>query len=145
MKEIKASTNKFEKILENNNIKPTAMRLLVLQFLLNKNVATSLTDVENYFAKSDRTTLYRTLKTFVEKGISHKIDDGTGIAKYALCEDNCHCEIDTDLHLHFHCTKCNETVCITEYKIPPIHLPKDYVAENVNLVVKGICDKCNSK
>lgn len=145
MNKIKASPNKFEKILENNNIKPTAMRLLVLQFLLNKNVATSLTDVENYFAKSDRTTLYRTLKTFVEKGISHKIDDGTGIAKYALCEANCHCEIDTDLHLHFHCTNCNETVCITEYKIPPIHLPKDYVAENVNLVVKGICDKCNNK
>lgn len=145
MNEIRIAPNKYEKILENNNIKPTAMRLLVLQFLLNKNVATSLTDVENYFAKSDRTTLYRTLKTFVEKGISHKIDDGTGITKYALCEDNCHCEIDTDLHLHFHCTKCNETVCITEYKIPPIHLPKDYIAENVNLVVKGICDKCNSK
>ena len=145
MNEIRIAPNKYEKILENNNIKPTAMRLLVLQFLLNKNVATSLTDVENYFAKSDRTTLYRTLKTFVEKGISHKIDDGTGVTKYALCEDNCHCEIDTDLHLHFHCTKCNETVCITEYKIPSIHLPKDYIAENVNLVVKGICDKCNSK
>jgi len=143
MKETKAPANKFEKILENNHIKPTAMRLLVLQFLLNKNVATSLTDVEKHFDKSDRTTLYRTLKTFVEKGICHKIDDGTGITKYALCEDNCRCEIDSDLHLHFHCTKCNETVCITAYKIPPIHLPKDYVAENVNLVVKGICDKCN--
>jgi Fur family ferric uptake transcriptional regulator len=133
----------FEKILKNNNVKPTAMRLLVLQFLLTKKVAISLTDVENYFDKSDRTTLYRTLKTFVEKGISHKIDDGTGISKYALCEENCHCEIDTDLHLHFRCTNCNETVCITDYKIPTISLPKGYIAEDVNLVVKGICDKCN--
>lgn len=137
--------NILEKILEKNNVKPTAMRLLVLQFLLNKKAATSLTDVENYFEKSDRTTLYRTLKTFVEKGISHKIDDGTGITKYALCEENCKCEIDSDLHLHFHCTICNETVCITEYKIPVIKLPKGYVAENVNLVVKGICDKCSTK
>ncbi|MFZ2284204.1 MAG: transcriptional repressor [Lutibacter sp.] len=135
----------LEKILENKNVKPTAMRLLVLQLLRNKNAAVSLTDIEDRFVKSDRTTIYRTLKTFVKNEIAHKINDGTGITKYALCEENCHCEIETDLHLHFHCTKCNETVCITEYKIPPIHLPKDYVAENVNLVVKGICDKCNSK
>lgn len=134
----------LEKILENNHIKPTAMRLLVLQFLLEKKVATSLTDVEHYFDKSDRTTLYRTLKTFVEKEVAHKIDDGTGITKYALCEENCHCEIGTDLHLHFHCTNCKKTVCITDYKIPVISLPKGYIAENVNLVVKGICDICNT-
>ena len=132
----------IEKILENNDVKPTAMRLLVLQFLLHKKVAVSLTNIEDYFDNSDRTTLYRTVKTFEEKGIVHKIDDGTGVTKYALCEENCNCEIETDLHQHFHCTKCNETVCMTDYKIPNINLPKGYVAENVNLVVKGTCEKC---
>ena len=134
----------IEKILENNDVKPTAMRLLVLQFLLHKKVAVSLTNIEDYFDNSDRTTLYRTVKTFEEKGIVHKIDDGTGVTKYALCEENCNCEIETDLHLHFHCTKCNETVCMTDYKIPSISLPKNYIAENVNLVVKGTCEKCNA-
>jgi len=134
----------LENILVNNNVKPTAMRLLILQFLLDKKIAVSLTNLENSFEKSDRTTLYRTLKTFVKSGIAHKIDDGTGVTKYALCEENCNCEIETDLHLHFHCTKCGETVCITDHKIPIIALPKGYVAEDVNLVVKGICDKCNS-
>jgi Fur family transcriptional regulator, ferric uptake regulator len=133
----------LEEILENNKVRPTAMRLLVLQHLLSKKVTISLTDLENHFEKSDRTTLYRTLKTFVENGIVHKIDDGTGVTKYALCENNCNCEIETDLHLHFHCTICNETVCLTDYKIPTVSLPKGYIAENVNLVVKGICDKCN--
>lgn len=135
----------LEKILDTRNVRPTAMRLLVLQFLLKKEVAVSLTNIEEYFDNSDRTTLYRTLKTFEEKGIVHQIDDGTGTTKYALCEENCHCEIGTDLHLHFHCTNCNETVCMTDYKIPQIHLPKGYIAENVNLAVKGICDKCNNK
>tara|TARA_R110001606_G_scaffold356094_2_gene507344 strand:+ start:1577 stop:1993 length:417 start_codon:yes stop_codon:yes gene_type:complete len=135
----------LEKILEANNVKPTAMRLLVLQFLLNKKVAVSLTNIEEYFDNSDRTTLYRTLKTFVKNGVAHQIDDGTGIKKYAVCEENCNCEMDTDLHLHFHCTNCNETVCLTEHKIPHINLPKGFEAENVNLVVKGICDKCNLK
>ncbi|WP_428743257.1 Fur family transcriptional regulator [Tenacibaculum sp.] len=135
----------LEKIMENSNVKPTAMRLLVLKYLLNKKVAVSLTNIEDYFDNSDRTTLYRTLKTFVENRIAHQIDDGTGVTKYALCEEHCNCEIDTDLHLHFHCNNCNETVCLTEHKIPHINLPKGFTAENVNLVVKGICDKCSNQ
>jgi len=134
-----------EKILKKRKVKPTAMRMLVLQFLLKEKVAVSLTDVENYFEKSDRTTLFRTLKTFVKHEIAHKIDDGTGVTKYALCEENCHCEIETDLHLHFHCRKCNETVCLTDHKIPQINLPNNFIADEVNLVVKGICDKCSVK
>ncbi len=133
----------IEKIFKNSKVKPTAMRMLVLQYLVNKNVAVSLTNIEVHFENSDRTTLYRTLKTFVEKGIAHQIDDGTGISKYALCEEHCNCEIDTDLHLHFHCTNCKETVCLTEHKIPHINLPDGFIAENINLVVKGICDKCS--
>jgi len=131
-----------EKILENNNVRPTAMRLLVLQFLLDKAVAVSLSDVENYFEKSDRTTLFRTLKTFVKHEIVHKIDDGTGVTKYALCQENCHCEVDTDLHVHFRCKNCNETICLPKHKIPHINLPEGFLAEEVNLVVTGTCDKC---
>lgn len=135
----------IEQILENNKVKPTAMRLLVLQFLLSKKVAVTLSDIENAFAKADRTTLYRTIKTFENKGIVHQIDDGTAITKYALCEQDCSCEIETDLHLHFHCNNCNETICLTEHKIPQIKVPDGFVSENVNLVVKGICDKCSGQ
>lgn len=134
----------LEKILENKNVKPTAMRLLVLQLLRNKNAAVSLTDLEDRFVKSDRTTIYRTLKTFVKNEIAHKIVDGTGITKYALCEENCHCEIETDLHVHFHCKICNETICFPKNKIPYIKLPDGYEADNVSLTVTGICDKCNT-
>ena len=101
--------------------------------------------IENAFYKADRTTLYRTIKTFEEKGIVHQIEDGTGITKYALCEKGCNCEIETDLHLHFHCNNCNETICLTDHKIPQIKVPDGFVSENVNLVVKGICDKCSGQ
>lgn len=133
----------LEEILKNNKIRPTAMRMLVLQYLLKNDIAVSLTDIENYFDRSDRTTLYRTLKTFQTHDIVHKIDDGTGVTKYALCEESCNCEIDTDLHVHFHCNKCKETICLPSYKIPNISLPKNYTANEVNLVVKGVCEKCN--
>ena len=120
------------------------MRLLVYKFLNSRSVAMSLTDIEQNFEQSERTTLFRTLKTFEEKGIVHKIDDGSGVAKYALCEANCNCDFETDLHLHFHCTKCNETQCLTQQKIPNINLPLGFKALDANLVVKGLCSKCNS-
>lgn len=136
------SSAEIENKLKTKDVRLTAMRLLVLRFLQEQSVATSLTDIENTFDKSERTTLYRTLKTFKEKGIVHQIDDGTGIAKFALCEEKCNCDLETDLHLHFHCNTCNETQCLTEQKIPHINLPKGFTAEDANLVVKGTCNKC---
>ena len=73
-----------DKFLESKGVRPTAMRLLVFKYLATSKVAKTLTDIENAFAKADRTTLYRTLKTFEEKAIVHKIDDGSGITKYAM-------------------------------------------------------------
>lgn len=135
--------SEIEQVLASKNIRITAMRLLIYKFLAEKKVAVTLSDIENAFEKADRTTLYRTIKTFEEKDIVHQIDNGTGIIKYALCEPGCNCDLETDLHLHFHCNNCNETVCLTAHKIPQIRVPDGFVSENVNLVVKGICDKCS--
>lgn len=129
------------KLLE-KNIRPTAMRMLVLEALSGQKSAISLSDLESTFVKSDRVTLYRTLKTFQEKGLLHSIDDGTGVPKYALCEEGCNCDIERDLHVHFHCKVCNETFCLPKYKIPDIALPEKFQAEEANLVVKGICSSC---
>ena len=133
----------IEKRLNDNGVRPTAMRILIYKYMAEKEIAVALTDIENVFAKADRTTLYRTIKTFEQKGIVHQIDDGTHISKFALCEPGCNCELEQDLHLHFHCTNCDETVCLTEQKIPHINLPDGYVAEDANLVLKGICEKCS--
>lgn len=135
--------NEIEKLFASKELRVTAMRLLIYRFLADKKSAVTLSNIENAFEKADRTTLYRTIKTFEEKDIVHQIDDGTGITKYALCEKGCNCEIETDLHLHFHCNNCNETICLTDHKIPQIRVPDGFVSENVNLVVKGICDKCS--
>ena len=135
----------IEKLLEEKKVRPTAMRLLIYKYMAEKEIAVALTDIENAFAKSDRTTLYRTLKTFEENGIVHQIDDGTNISKYALCEPGCNCELEQDLHLHFHCVNCDETVCLTAHKIPHISLPDGFVGEDANLVLKGICEKCSGQ
>ncbi|QYJ69345.1 Fur family transcriptional regulator [Flavobacterium litorale] len=131
------------KILENKRVRPTAMRLLVYKLLANRENAISLGELEKDFKTSERSTLYRTIKTFEERGLVHAIEDGTGIIKYAICENQFTTKGNNDLHLHFRCNTCQETVCLTDYKIPQINLPKGYEAENMNLIIRGICEKCN--
>ncbi|MFI2742168.1 Fur family transcriptional regulator [Zhouia sp. PK063] len=128
-------------ILEVHHIRPTAMRILALHFLKQQHAAISLSDIENGFEKSDRTTLYRTLKTFEDKGLVHQIDDGSGIPKYAINKPK---KSANDVHLHFHCTKCGETLCLTEHQLSKINLPENFIPEEFNLVVKGLCSKCNN-
>lgn len=132
----------IEKVLAAKQVRVTAMRLLIYKCLAAKEIAVTLRDIENAFEKVDRTTLYRTIKTFEKKDIVHQIDDGTGIAKYALCETGCKCNINKDLHVHFHCNNCEKTICLPDHKIPSIKVPNDFVAENINLVIKGVCKSC---
>jgi Fur family transcriptional regulator, ferric uptake regulator len=133
-----------EEKLVDKSINPTAMRILVLDFLLGRHTANSLSDIEKGLHPADRTTIYRTLKTFEHSGLIHAIDDGTGTPKYALCADECGENDHHDTHVHFYCTSCKETFCLPDHKIPQITLPSDFKFAEMNLTVKGVCDKCNN-
>ena len=134
--------NNSGKQFENRNIKPTAMRELVLRVLSEQKSAIGLADLEQKFDKVDKVTLYRTLKTFEENKLIHSIDDGTGAVKYALCCETCQCHPE-DLHVHFYCTECMQTYCLTDIPVPTINLPIHFTLENINMVVKGVCSNCH--
>jgi len=131
----------IDKKLELKNIRPTAMRELVLQVLSEQKTAISLPELERKFEKADKATLYRTLKTFEENKLIHSIDDGSGSVKYALCQDSCECHPE-DLHVHFLCTKCKQTYCLNDIPVPLLKLPTSFTLESVNMVVKGVCSNC---
>lgn len=135
----------LEDILREKEISPTAMRLLVLEYLLQQSAAVSLPQLESDFHHADRTTLYRTLKTFEEKGLIHCIKDGSEATKYALCADACKDGEHYDLHLHFHCSRCGETYCLPRTTIPEVILPTNFWVDELSLVAKGICDRCQAK
>lgn len=135
--------NKLENTLKAKEINPTAMRLLVLDFLQLQSYALSLTDLEKGLAPADRVTLYRTLKTFEESGLVHAIDDGTGTTKYALCKEQCEPGEHHDVHVHFVCKKCGATFCLPKTQIPEVILPVNFHSEEINIVAKGICDQCS--
>lgn len=133
--------NQTESRLIDKKITPTPMRILVLQYLMEQNCAVSLQGIEQEFERSDKSTLYRTLKTFEKNKLVHSIDDGTKQLKYALCLESCQCRVD-DLHYHFHCTQCLHTYCLTDQNIPKIELPKNFFMEQANMVIKGKCAAC---
>lgn len=138
------TNNPLVEKLESRNIKPTAMRLLVLEYLVEKDEAVNLSDVEHHFSKSDRTTLYRTLKTFEDKGLVHEIHDLSGSAKYALCADDCSCTYPEDIHVHFYCNSCKKTFCFPDRSVPSISLPDDYQAVSGDFVINGVCPACKN-
>ncbi len=111
--------------LNSRNIKPTAMRQLVLKVLTEQKTAISLPELEQKFEKADKATLYRTLKTFQENKLIHSIEDGSGSLRYALCEDFCTCEPEY-LHVHFLCTNCEKTYCLKGSPVPQPDLPDGF-------------------
>lgn len=133
-----------ESTLKLKEINPTANRMLVLNYLLGQKPSISLTDLELALASIDRVTLYRTIKTFEEHGLVHKIDDGTGIAKFALCSNECKTGKHYDMHVHFYCNHCKETFCLPKTKIPEVELPRFYESQEMELMVKGLCANCRT-
>jgi Fur family ferric uptake transcriptional regulator len=117
--------SEIDKKLKQKSIKPTSMRRLVLDILIHKKKAVSLYEIEKEFDNVERSTIFRTLKTFQDHYLIHSVDDGTGAVKYALCDDACTCNLD-DLHIHFLCNKCGQTHCLKEITVPKLEMPTGF-------------------
>ena len=132
-----------QKLLKDHSLRQTESRMDVLNFFSSTGHALSHADIEQSLQGYDRVTIYRTLTTFEEKGIIHKVLDDSGSAKYALCADGCHEHDHADNHIHFKCSICDVTQCIDDLAIPAIQLPQGFKAEEMNLLVLGVCNACN--
>lgn len=130
-------------LLKSSGLRVTETRQVILERFQEKTAAISQSDIEGELGEAiDRVTVYRTLKTFVEKGIIHKILDDKGGVKYALCKEQCHHGHHHHDHLHFKCSVCQETTCLEKHLIPGFSLPEGYRKEEVNILVQGVCPNC---
>lgn len=132
------------KILKRHQLRLTASRKEILQVFLDNRSALSQPDVEEHMGGDcDRVTIYRTLTTFMEKGILHKVLDDSGVMRYAVCSEACKADDHKHDHIHFKCTRCGQTICIEQAHIPQIALPKGYQMKEVNVLMQGVCAHCN--
>ena len=130
-------------ILKKNQLSVTAGRKKILELFLSSPGALAHADIEkNTDAAFDRVTVYRTLQTFVDKGIIHNIPTTDNSILYALCKDNCEAGHHHDNHVHFICSQCNKTICLDDVTVPEVKLPRGFTPTNTQMVVHGICGDC---
>lgn len=136
--------NPVNQILINRSLRVTPCRVFVLKEFLKKG-SHSFSELElEKRAKGnfDRVTIYRTLKTFIDSDILHKVMDDDNHLKYAYCRDHDHEKHNHD-HVHFKCQNCNTTNCLDDVSIAHLELPKGYVKKEINYLVIGICPECS--
>ena len=131
-------------LLSEREIQPTAIRLLVLQAMMQANCPVSLLDLEQVLETVDKSSIFRTLTLFLSHHLIHCIDDGTGSFKYAVCSPGCSCSVE-ELHTHFHCERCNRTFCFKNIPTPVLKLPEGFTLSSINYVLKGLCPECAAK
>ena len=72
-------------ILKRNQLSITGSRTAILELFHKSNGALAHSDIEIHSGQQfDRVTIYRTLQTFVEKGILHTIPTADNSVLYAL-------------------------------------------------------------
>jgi Fur family transcriptional regulator, ferric uptake regulator len=135
----------IKEILKRSQLSVTASREKILNLFLEQAGALAHGDIEKKAGeKFDRVTVYRTLQTFVEKGIIHTIPTVDNSIRYALCKDDCAEGHHHDQHIHFVCTHCKNTYCLDDIVTPDIKLPKGYSSSHIEVVVEGVCNNCNN-
>jgi Fur family transcriptional regulator, ferric uptake regulator len=131
-------------MLENHKLRITPIRQQVLGLFMGKPHALSHADIEQTLVGDfDRVTIYRTLTSFVEKGMLHKIPADNGLTRYALCKDECSNEEHHHSHVHFNCNQCSQTFCLENISVPHINLPQGYSFTDMNYIATGTCKNCN--
>jgi Fur family ferric uptake transcriptional regulator len=136
--------NSIDHLLQHHKLRRTKIRIAILQMFVERNYALSHTEIGDHIDKEfDRVTIYRTLKSFEEQGLIHKVLDDSEAAKYALCNhEHSHTHKHHDQHIHFNCVKCGHTFCLENIPIPPITLPENYQLQKLDFLAQGICKTC---
>ena len=130
-------------ILKNSGLSITDSRKKILELFIDSNGALAHADIEKKTeAIFNRVTVYRTLQTFVEKGIIHSIPTTDNSILYALCKHNCAAGHHHDNHVHFICSNCSKTICLDDVTVPEVKLPKHFTKQQAAMVVTGLCEVC---
>ena len=132
-------TVKYEQLLEQKGLKKTRIRIALLQHFMNLDHAQSYTDLQSaLIGEVDKSTLYRNLTSFEQAGIIHRINDHSGIAKYAFGES----PVQGNEHAHFVCECCETVYCMEALDSLQLNVPEGFKTKKVQTIVRGICADC---
>lgn len=132
----------FEKILKDGGLRNTPSRCMILDVLYKFGKPVSAEDIYGKLKnKMDEATVYRTLSSFLEKGIIRQVN---------LRKDSVYFELNNDHHHHMVCTKCGDIEDFKESneieKILGRIVEKSSRFKIINehsLEIFGLCSKCS--
>jgi Fur family transcriptional regulator, ferric uptake regulator len=90
----------------------------------------------------DEVTVYRTLESFCEKGLVHKVFSSGRACRFEPAH-NCG---EVQCHPHFTCRRCGVTQCLTGVTVPLARgLQKGYRLLRQQVRLEGICPGCSGQ
>ena len=129
-------------LLNEYGVRNTHCRRTVLQLFLDAQHTLSHKEIEKLIEMQyNRVTVYRTLETFHNTGIIHKVLNNELGTHYALCSPKCGNNSHQHDHVHFKCTRCRKTVCLSS-RMPKVYLPEGYKIKDIQMLAVGVCKYC---
>jgi Fur family ferric uptake transcriptional regulator len=128
-------------ILKSRKLKKTTARVELLSAMMHYGSAMPFAKMQQKLGATDRITLYRTLKTLVDKGVIHKASFDQDETYYALCASTCAHEAHQHDHIHFKCLKCASVSCIYLDESPQFSV-KGLHIQSININAEGVCSAC---
>lgn len=127
-------------ILKSKGIKKSAQRIAIINILQQCYIPMAESEIKDKLGDIyDRITFYRTIQTLLSAGIIHRVVIDNLTVKYAFNEEQDHD------HVHFFCKVCGEVTCWRDIVPHGYKLPRQFVPQECEVLIKGICDKCNDK
>lgn len=122
----------FDKLLKDHGLKVTIQRKQVLSAIYELDTSASNKNILNCI-NMDKSTMYRIIDLFINKGIIEKNINVNDIVYYSIKE-----------HKHYiKCIKCHKKDLID---ICPIdNIDKDYKILSHKIEIEGICNDCINK
>ncbi len=135
----------FTKYLEENGLRQTRHRMLILDSFIANEGHRSIEDIHDNVRKADSrigyTTIYRTMKLLSDAGLAREVDLGDGMTRYEHLYNHKH-------HDHMICTECGRSI---EFFNAQIEALQDAASEKLGfrvqdhrLQIYGLCGSCRS-
>ncbi len=128
----------FVNHLSSNNIRPSLQRLKIFEYLYDSRehptVDTIYSELVGDIPTLSKTTVYNTLKLFIDNGITSTVTIEDNEVRYdAIMEE----------HAHFKCDACGHVYDV-EIDVSALKFKKmnSFQVDKTNIYLRGKCNKC---
>lgn len=133
--------NMSHQLLQDAQLKVTPARKVAIHFFEKESRPVDVEEILEHLRKhelaTDRATVYRMIETFLEKGITTRLEFGEGKYRYELAGSD---------HHHLVCENCGRVEDISDCGIEEwerkIKQKKHFLVKHHSLEFFGICKSC---